>query len=129
MTGQKGMAGITVLRLATRVGVGVGFSDESQRFTLREGRLTHRDTFTRWPMCLPTAPPTDTPGRWRAGLRWPLVNCPKPTVKAESCCVPWASATRVNSTSNGCGRRAAAAATRNGRWCRSASSKAASCSM
>ncbi|QNI04914.1 type VII secretion protein EccCa [Mycobacterium kubicae] len=45
VTGQKGMAGITVLRLATRVGVGVGFSDESQRFTLREGRLTHRDTF------------------------------------------------------------------------------------
>ncbi|WP_310777650.1 type VII secretion protein EccCa [Mycobacterium sp. Z3061] len=45
VTGQKGMAGITVLRLATRVGVGVGFADESQRFALRGGRLIHRDTF------------------------------------------------------------------------------------
>lgn len=45
VTGQKGMAGITVLRLATRVGSGVGFADQSQRFALREGRLTHRDTF------------------------------------------------------------------------------------
>ncbi|MCV7199025.1 type VII secretion protein EccCa [Mycobacterium angelicum] len=45
VTGQKGMTGITVLRLATRVGVGVGFADDTQRFTLREGRLMHRDTF------------------------------------------------------------------------------------
>ncbi|WP_269149722.1 type VII secretion protein EccCa [Mycobacterium intermedium] len=45
VTGQKGMAGITVLRLATRVGIGVGFADESQRFVLREGRLMHRGTF------------------------------------------------------------------------------------
>lgn len=45
VTGQKGMAGITVLRLATRVGAGVGFADESQRFALRGGRLIHRDTF------------------------------------------------------------------------------------
>jgi type VII secretion protein EccCa/type VII secretion protein EccCb len=45
VTGQKGMAGITVLRLATRVGVGVGFTDDNQRFTLRDGRLVHRDTF------------------------------------------------------------------------------------
>jgi type VII secretion protein EccCa/type VII secretion protein EccCb len=45
ITGQKGMAGITVLRLASRPGVGVGFSDEEERFTLREGRLRHRDAF------------------------------------------------------------------------------------
>ncbi|SPM33813.1 DNA translocase FtsK [Mycobacterium rhizamassiliense] len=45
VTGQKGMAGITVLRLATRAGVGVGFADEGERFALREGRLTHRGTF------------------------------------------------------------------------------------
>ena len=45
VTGQKGMAGITVLRLATRPGVGVGFADEEQRFQLREGRLYHRDAF------------------------------------------------------------------------------------
>ncbi|MCV7075854.1 type VII secretion protein EccCa [Mycobacterium szulgai] len=45
VTGQKGMTGITVLRLATRVGVGVGFADETECFTLREGRLMHRDTF------------------------------------------------------------------------------------
>lgn len=45
VTGQKGMAGITLLRLATRVGVGVGFAAENQRFVLREGRLAHRGTF------------------------------------------------------------------------------------
>lgn len=45
VTGQKGMAGITVLRLASRVGVGVGFTDESQRFALRAGRLSHRNAF------------------------------------------------------------------------------------
>jgi type VII secretion protein EccCa/type VII secretion protein EccCb len=45
VTGQKGMAGITVLRLATRPGVGVGFADEEQRFDLRDGRLYHRDAF------------------------------------------------------------------------------------
>ena len=45
VTGQKGMAGITVLRLATRAGIGVGFNDENQRFGLRGGRLTHRGTF------------------------------------------------------------------------------------
>jgi type VII secretion protein EccCa/type VII secretion protein EccCb len=45
VTGQKGMAGITVLRLASRPAVGVGFADEDQRFQLREGRLYHRDAF------------------------------------------------------------------------------------
>jgi type VII secretion protein EccCa/type VII secretion protein EccCb len=45
VTGQKGMAGITVLRLASRRGVGVGFSDESQCFELREGKLRHREAF------------------------------------------------------------------------------------
>lgn len=45
VTGQKGMAGITVLRLATRPGVGVGFGPAEQGFALREGRLRHRDAF------------------------------------------------------------------------------------
>jgi type VII secretion protein EccCa/type VII secretion protein EccCb len=45
VTGQKGMAGITVLRLASRPGIGVGFADEDERFELREGRLRHRDGF------------------------------------------------------------------------------------
>lgn len=45
VTGQKGMAGITVLRLATRTGVGVGFTDDTERFQLREGRLSHRGAF------------------------------------------------------------------------------------
>ncbi|MGH3563986.1 MAG: type VII secretion protein EccC, partial [Mycobacterium sp.] len=45
VTGQKGMAGITVLRLAARPGVGVGFTDEDQCFELHEGRLLHRDAF------------------------------------------------------------------------------------
>ncbi len=45
VTGQKGMAGITVLRLATRPGVGVGFGPAEQGFELREGRLRHRSAF------------------------------------------------------------------------------------
>ncbi len=45
ITGQKGMAGITVLRLAARVGEGVGFANAEERFELREGRLRHRDAF------------------------------------------------------------------------------------
>lgn len=45
VTGQKGMAGITVLRLATRPGSGVGFAHEDERFELVEGRLRHRDGF------------------------------------------------------------------------------------
>lgn len=44
VTGQKGMAGITVVRLAGRAGPGVGFGDD-QRFTLRQGRLYRRDVF------------------------------------------------------------------------------------
>ena len=45
VTGQKGMAGITMLRLATRTGTGVGFGTAEQRFELRDGRLRHRDAF------------------------------------------------------------------------------------
>jgi type VII secretion protein EccCa/type VII secretion protein EccCb len=45
ITGQKGMAGITVLRLAARLGEGVGFANAEERFELREGRLRHRDAF------------------------------------------------------------------------------------
>jgi type VII secretion protein EccCa/type VII secretion protein EccCb len=45
VTGQKGMAGITVLRLATRAGIGVGFATDDERFQLRDGRLYHRDAF------------------------------------------------------------------------------------
>ncbi len=45
VTGQKGMAGITVLRLASRAGQGVGFATAAERFELREGRLRHRDAF------------------------------------------------------------------------------------
>ena len=42
VTGRIGMAGITVLRLASRAGEGVGFGTEKQRFELRGGRLHHR---------------------------------------------------------------------------------------
>lgn len=45
VTGQKGRAGITVLRLATRPGTGIGYSGADERFQLREGRLRHRDAF------------------------------------------------------------------------------------
>ena len=45
VTGRIGMAGITVLRLASRPGSGVGFGAEEQRFELRAGRLHHRGAF------------------------------------------------------------------------------------
>lgn len=45
VTGQKGRAGITVLRLASRPGEGVGFGTADERFELREGRLRLRDAF------------------------------------------------------------------------------------
>lgn len=67
VTGQKGMAGITVLRLATRVGIGIGFADANQRFTLRDGRLTHRDSFYAVPDLLAES----TANRYaRALARW-----------------------------------------------------------
>ena len=45
VTGQKGMAGITMLRLSTRPGVGVGFAHDDEQFELRAGRLSHRGAF------------------------------------------------------------------------------------
>lgn len=45
VTGQKGMAGITMLRLAARAGTGVGFGTDEQKFELCEGRLYQRDDF------------------------------------------------------------------------------------
>ena len=45
VTGLKGRAGITVLRLATRPGSGIGFSTDDEKFELREGRLAHRSAF------------------------------------------------------------------------------------
>ena len=45
VTGLKGMSGITMVRLATRPGNGIGFGSCDQRFELREGRLRHRDAF------------------------------------------------------------------------------------
>ncbi len=45
VTGQKGMSGITMLRLASRPGFGIGFGEDRQRFDLCDGRLRHRDAF------------------------------------------------------------------------------------
>lgn len=67
VTGQKGMAGITVLRLATRPGVGVGFAGEDQCFELRRGRLWHRGGFYAVPDTLAES----TANRYaRALARW-----------------------------------------------------------
>lgn len=44
VTGQKGMAGITVLRLGTRRGSGVGFADD-ECFELNAGRLSYRGSW------------------------------------------------------------------------------------
>ena len=45
VTGRKGMAGISLLRFVTRLGVGVGFAEEDQRFGLNDGCLSHRGAF------------------------------------------------------------------------------------
>ena len=45
VSGQKGLSGITLLRLAARSGIGVGFGSDDQRFELREGRLYHQGNF------------------------------------------------------------------------------------
>ena len=45
VTGQKGMAGITVLRLAARRGIGVGFGCPDERFELHGAMLRHRGAF------------------------------------------------------------------------------------
>lgn len=67
VTGQKGMTGITVLRLATRPGVGVGFDSEDQRFELRQGRVYHRGGFYAVTDTLPDS----TASRYaRALARW-----------------------------------------------------------
>lgn len=74
VTGQKGMAGITVLRLALRDGEGVGFGGADERFELREGRLRHRDAFYAVADMLAES----TAGRYaRALARW------SPTTAAE----------------------------------------------
>ena len=74
VTGQKGMAGITVLRLALRDGEGVGFGGADERFELREGRLRHRDSFYAVADMLAES----TAGRYaRALARW------SPTTAAE----------------------------------------------
>ena len=67
VTGRVGMAGITVLRLASRIGSGVGFATEGQRFELTAGRLRHRDAFFATPDLL-----TDTTANRfaRAMARW-----------------------------------------------------------
>ena len=67
VTGQKGMAGITVLRLANRPGEGVGFSHPDERFEMREGQLRHRDAFYAVADMLPES----TANRYaRALARW-----------------------------------------------------------
>ncbi|CAN5398915.1 type VII secretion system ESX-2 FtsK/SpoIIIE family ATPase EccC2 [soil metagenome] len=45
VTGQKGRAGITVLRFANRSGTGIGYNGSDEQFQLHEGRLRYRDSF------------------------------------------------------------------------------------
>ncbi|ORW01712.1 type VII secretion protein EccC [Mycobacterium kyorinense] len=74
VTGRKGMAGITVLRLGTRPGIGVGFTDD-ERFELRDGRLWHRDAFYAVPDMLPDS----TANRYARMLaRWSLTATSEP---------------------------------------------------
>lgn len=67
VTGQKGMAGITVLRLATRPGSGVGFDSDDQCFEIRNGKLLHRGAF----YAVPDRLAESTANRYaRALARW-----------------------------------------------------------
>jgi type VII secretion protein EccCa/type VII secretion protein EccCb len=71
VTGQKGMSGITMVRLAARPGVGIGFGDGfgegEQCFELTDGRLRHRGAAYAMADMLPES----TANRYaRALARW-----------------------------------------------------------
>ena len=67
VTGRKGMSGITVLRMATRTGIGVGFADDDQKFELVDGALRHRGAFH----CVADSLPETTASRFARSLaRW-----------------------------------------------------------
>ena len=69
VTGQKGMAGITVLRLATRPApVSASPTRTSASSYARAGCATAAPS-TPSPTCLPRAPPTGMPAPSRAGRR------------------------------------------------------------
>ncbi len=74
VTGLKGMAGITFLRLAARPGVGVGFGTPDQCFRLDGGRLHHREAC----FAVADALTESTAMRYaRALARWsPAANAP-----------------------------------------------------
>jgi len=75
VTGRKGMAGITVLRMATRNGVGVGFAEDDQKFELARGRLSHRGAF----YCVADSLPETTANRFARSLaRWSPVTTAAP---------------------------------------------------
>lgn len=70
VTGQgHGQEEITMLRLASRIGTGVGFGGEGQRFELRGDASPTVTGSTPWPTCSPRAPLTGTGGRWHGGRR------------------------------------------------------------
>ncbi|EUA56712.1 ftsK/SpoIIIE family domain protein [Mycobacterium xenopi 4042] len=69
VTGLKGMAGITVLRLATRPASALVSPRRTSDFSsAKVGSITARRS-TRWLTCSPKAPRTGMRGRWRAGHR------------------------------------------------------------
>ncbi len=69
VTGQKGMAGITVLRLATRSGIGVGFLTTTSGSSSGKAGSIIAVRSMRSPTCSPTRPPVGTRARWRVGRR------------------------------------------------------------
>lgn len=69
VTGQKGMAGITMLRLASRSApASASAARGSGSNSVRDASPTVTGS-TPWPTCSPRAPLTGTGGRWHCGRR------------------------------------------------------------
>ena len=92
ITGQKGMSGITMLRLSSRPGVGIGFGEDDQRFDLIDGRLRHRGSMYAVADMLAESTATRYA---RAMARWSTSTGPTPETagamsapKVDNCCAP-----------------------------------------
>lgn len=155
VVGQVGKAGLTVLRIASRVGTGVGFAEDqvfemaqrhgaaprSRPVAMAQTPMTtsarrrccgRAARSSRMPTSCPSTGPTDMRGRWRGGHRPVAARSPIPPAARPSCCVRSALATPGNWMSIGCGPSGAVAATIGGvrfRWApnRTASCRTSSC--
>ncbi len=157
VVGQVGKAGITVLRIASRVGIGVGF-DKDQLYQMSErhtaavdaasngsakphqnGSNVRTTTADRRRCCGRAASSSPTPtscrshahtgtrARWRAGHRRARARLPTRPAGRPNCCEGWESAIPVNWMSIDCGPSGAAEETSGGPRYRWAPNRTASC--